>query len=86
MIDWVTESRRRKWRFAGKLARVVDGRWSAEIISWDPDHGIGRRVGRPLLRWADDIETVAGGKWVEAAQDDKLWAHLEEGYVQRLTI
>ena len=86
MIDWVTESRRRKWRFAGKLARVVDGRWSAEIISWDPDHGIGRRVGRPLLRWADDIETVAGGKWVEAAQDEKLWAHLEEGYVQRLTI
>ena len=73
---WTNEYRLRKWRFAGRLARQLDGRWSSKIISWMPS-GARRARGRPKTRWATDFEVVAGGGWLEAAKDNVLWTHAE---------
>ena len=73
--------RRKKWRFAGKTARQTDGRWSKEILDFILSSGIGRCVGRPLTRWADELVKYAGGNWFEAAADEHFWAVLEEGFL-----
>ena len=72
-VDWVVESRRRKWRFAGKTATRNDGRWSTSLLHWVPEHGRGRDVGHPCKRWRDDIEELVGGEWAQVAQDLELW-------------
>ena len=78
--DWVKAYRRRKYRFAGKVARQTDGRWSQVIVHWTPNGGIGRDRGRPHTRWSDDLTKFAGD-WAQAALDAPLWASSEEGYV-----
>ena len=83
--SWVRTYRQTKWRFAGATARQTDGRWSKAILGWKPDSGLGRDRGRPVTRWSDDIEALAGGSWAEAAQDHKLWALLERGFVDRIS-
>ena len=83
MQDWVVESRRRKWRFAGKLARQTDKRWSALLIHWKPTCGTGRHPGRPKIRWSDALETFTGGLWQQSANDEDLWICLEEGFCTR---
>ena len=80
MKDWIAEARRRKWRFAGQLARRTDNRWSSVLISWIPSWGPGRSKGRPRTRWSDQIEKYAGGNWQEIALNDSHWAVLEEGF------
>ena len=79
--DWVTMHRRRKFRFAGRTARVSDERWTQKLLHWKPAHGIGRAVGHPVKRWADDIEKYCGGNWAELAGDENLWSAVEDGYV-----
>ena len=41
-------------------------------------------VGRPLRRWAHEIEACAGGAWTVAAKDQALWSALEDGFVKAL--
>ena len=81
--NWALAYRRRKWRFAGRLARQNDDRWSAKLLEWQPCHGLGRSRGHPRTRWADQIEALAGGNWKETANDKSHWDALEEGFVQR---
>ena len=38
-----------------------DSRWSKRIVEWRP-RTTKRSVGRPQLRWRDDIRKIAGGK------------------------
>ena len=78
---WVQRSRRIKWRFAGHLARQTDGRWSTKLLEQRPSTGHGRCQGRPRTRWADQIEALAGGNWIQIASDTTQWASLEEGFV-----
>ena len=51
--------KRRKWRWAGKLARCDDADWMLMAIRWDPildpDYNARRKTGRPKTRWTDDI-------------------------------
>ena len=61
MHDWVDTNRRRKWRFAGSLARQTDGRWSQLVLDWKPNQGHGRCRGHPHTRWSDALEKFAGG-------------------------
>ena len=75
--DWVMMQRRRKWRFAGKLARQNDGRFARQVLEYTPHLGYGRGAGRPRLRWADEIENFAGGSWLKIAEDEELWAAAE---------
>jgi len=81
MQDWVETHRRRKWQFAGKLARHTDNRWSQLIVSWRPNLGVGRSQGHPATRWTDPFEQFVGGNWLEAAADESEWDFLEEGFV-----
>ena len=81
MQEWVDTHRRRKWQFAGRLARTTDKRWSRLILDWSPYYGMGRSRGHPATRWTDQLEKFAGGEWMDIAADEELWASLEQGFV-----
>ena len=83
-IDWVQLQRRRQWLFAGKVASADDRRWSTPLLKWRPWFRVlpGRSVGRPRKRWDDNIQHLAGGDWVQVAQDHNLWQALSQGYVE----
>ena len=57
--DWITMQRRRKWRWAQKLALTDHFDWTTAALRWDPslDSQLKsrRRPGRPRTRWTDDI-------------------------------
>ena len=76
--DWVTGSRRRKWRLAGKTANCSDNRWSKRLFHWRPLLTRGRNVGRPCTRWRDQLVQTAGGDFDTVAKDKQLWTLLEE--------
>ena len=85
--DWSCAQRRRYWRWAGHVARRQDGRWSALLLTWLPCHGQ-RNLGRPLKRWADDLDSffkrLAGlppGSWIDYAADRGSWTRLEDDFV-----
>ena len=58
--DWITLQRRRKWRWARKVAMTEENNWMVLALQWDPtlDNQLssGRRQGRPKTRWLDDIK------------------------------
>jgi hypothetical protein len=60
MEDWVTLRKRRKWRWAHKIATTIHETWGPLVLKWDPSPHLGvfrnRNTGRPKLRWADDIK------------------------------
>ena len=78
--DWVEMQRRRKWQFAGKLARSTDSRWSHLLLEWKPNLGHGRSAGHPATRWSDQLEIFAGGGWMAIASDPEHWDYLENGF------
>ena len=87
VIDWVEEQRRRKWRWAGHVARRDDGRWSNAVINWKPECGV-RRVGGQHMRWANVIDKflevaadLSKGEWQFFAQDRDGWKQLEEDFI-----
>ena len=85
VVDWVEEQRRRKWRWAGHVARREDGRWSRSILDWEPVGGR-RSWGRPVLRWEDPLSKFAKSKdvnWHRAAQDRGQWGIWEDEFVAK---
>ena len=80
MENWASLARRRKWQFAGALARQIDGRWSQKLAEWWPAQGQ-RSQGRPKTRWADSIEKFAGGYWMSIARDEAQWKAYVEAYI-----
>ena len=56
LVDWVAEQRRRKWRWAGHVARRTDGRWARQVLHWIP-HGGERRRAFPLRCWSPPSQT-----------------------------
>ena len=81
--DWVELQRRRKWEFAGKVARLPRERWCLRLLGWRPWFRCHprRRVGRPLKRWSDDLVAFAGGDWQNTARDEGMWKILNYGFV-----
>jgi Reverse transcriptase (RNA-dependent DNA polymerase) len=73
-----------KWQWTGHIARQKDGRWTLRIIQWRPRE-TKRSVGRPPLRWIDDIKQIAGKHWHQTAQDRSKWKELGKAYVQEWT-
>jgi hypothetical protein len=77
---WSHLFRRRKWDFAGKVARRTDFRWSQRLILWRPLHAKGRDQGHPKTRWEDELVKFAGGDWMHVAQNVEHWNSLKEGF------
>jgi len=57
--DWVSEQRRKKWRFAAKVVTDSVSKWNIKALMWEPEHdaryNAKRRQGRPVMRWTDDL-------------------------------
>ena len=84
VADWVVEQRRRKWGWAGHVARRRDGRWTSRMLHWLP-HGGERSRGRPATRWEDELEVffkTRGMRWEDCAQDRGAWGQLEQIFVE----
>ena len=84
VADWVEEQKRRKWRWAGHVARRKDSRWTVRLMDWEPWAGA-RSVGRPEARWEDSLrrfESQIGTKWRDLAQDRGSWDRWEQQYVR----
>ena len=85
--DWVAGQRRRKWRWAGHVARRTDHRWSNKVLHCIELQGR-RHAGHPKTRWRDSIETfvsmhatVSGREWLDLAQDNNKWKSFEDKFV-----
>lgn len=70
-----------KWKWAGHVARLTDGRWTIKTTLWEGPQGK-RRRGRPLTRWEDEIKRIAGPNWSQIAKDREKWSSLEEAFTQ----
>ena len=85
--SWVTAQRRRKWKWAGRTARMGDRRWTKLALYWSP---IGsRRVGRPLKTWETDLieffkKRPEAGSWYKYAASRSNWDALEDEYAAYL--
>ena len=88
--DCVEEVHRRKFRWAGNVARRRDGRWTREVLTWSPA-GLRARK-RPLMRWTDSLQKFAATLygldadgsnegWMALAEDEATWRNLEDDYV-----
>ena len=79
LIDWVSEQKKRKWKWAGHCARRNDNRWTKRLL--DFQISAPRARGRPRLRWDDDIvrflqfEGMIGNNesWIDVAQSREFW-------------
>lgn len=66
------EARRLKWKWAGHVARMNNSRWAKKITEWTPLNKK-RSVGRPRIRWCDELVKGAGVNWSTKAKDRDLW-------------
>ena len=57
--EWIALQRRRKWRWALKIATDTKGKWTLKAMMWNPTKDkrldARRKPGRPNTRWIDDI-------------------------------
>ncbi|CAG9837260.1 unnamed protein product [Diabrotica balteata] len=84
VTDIIEKIARLKWRWAGHIARMTDGRWTKRLLEWRPRENK-RNVGRPPTRWTDDLRRI-NKNWIRAAQDRRGWKHEEGAYVQQWTL
>ena len=88
--DWVEEAHKRKFRWAGHVARCHDGRWTREVLTWSVAGS--RMRGRPHARWTDSInkffdnlfgldKTSDNLFWLGLAEDRDSWHAAESDYV-----
>lgn len=90
--DWAEEIHRRKFKWAGEVARRQDGRWSHEVLAWNAQGTRPRK--RPHKRWSDSISyfvqqclggstrlSRANGEWIALARDKVAWQALTNDYV-----
>jgi hypothetical protein len=88
--DWITMQRRRKWRWARKVATTQRCDWMAMAIRWDPTCNprlhARRRQGRPKTRWTTDIVAYLSSYATTADEDNsptmtvdnQLWLQLAQ--------
>ena len=84
---WHVVQRRRKWKWAGRVLNMDCSRWASKVLAWTPQDGR-RKIGRPCLRWLDDITGFlrANGAdfdevaWMSLAANLDEWAALEDSF------
>ena len=54
MEDWVTLQKRRKWRWAHKIATTIHETWGLLVLKWDPSLHLGVFRNRNFVRTARD--------------------------------
>lgn len=79
--DVLNHALKLKWKWAGHVARLQDGRWSKRVTIWSGPPGK-RYRGRPLTRWQDEISKIAGVTWIRKAQNREHWKSLEEAFTR----
>ncbi|CAH2218392.1 jg23593, partial [Pararge aegeria aegeria] len=72
VIDIAQRIAKMKWQWAGHIACRTDGRWGSKGLEWQPRTGKSS-VGRPPMRWADDIKSVSGNRRTQASQNRGIW-------------
>lgn len=78
--DIVKEILKRKWKWAGHIARSQDGRWTKEIMNWYP-WGKRRKVGAPKLKWDGEMRKICGGvTWQRVALQRQEWKRMSKVY------
>ena len=86
---WSKGQSGRKWDWAGKVARQLDGRWSHEILKWHPDDTKVR--GRPVTRWSDTInkflsshtgEPYSNSDWMRVAATPGTWSSVRAAFIE----
>ena len=84
--NWDVGYKRRKWRWAQKIATTESDTWAYAGAMWEPElnHKTCRQIGRPKLRWSDDITELLRSNghtkhWVHAAAE--TWDYLEDEFV-----
>ena len=80
ITDILDHIRRKKWRWAGHVARMTDSRWTEVVTFWTP-YGQRRRRGRQRIRWRDDLDRYLS-LWHRTAWDRGVWRSEEEAYVR----
>jgi hypothetical protein len=70
-----------KWQWAGH-SRRTDNRWGKRVLGWRPRLGK-RSIGRPQVRWSEDLRRVAGRSWMRVAEDRIRWGEIGEARVQQ---
>ena len=72
IIDVIEYILKRKWKWAGHIARLKDNGWTKRCTEWQPRRGK-RLRGRPSRRWQDDITEKEGTTWIRKATDRRRW-------------
>ena len=72
---------------ASRAANADADRWTRRILSWKPWFRMTPRrcVGRPLMRWDDDLVALAGDSWPDAARNKMIWDAAASAYVNPTT-
>ena len=91
--DWLTTQRRRKFKWALKVATCNSDRWASRATTWQPNlqrkaaATAARSAGRPRTRWDDDLNSFSRRvlkceDWRIAASNKQLWQANENSYIQ----
>ena len=93
--DWLSQQRRRKWRWAARIANHDSTRWTRRVLNWLPEYDEvrkkvrTRRQGHPRKRWEDDLTSFlakahpAPSHWTYMAATS-TWDELEDEYIHSL--
>ena len=94
MRDWSAELSKRKWRWAGEIAKLDESRWPRKLVEWSPNQvqqqtwsPVKRKVGRPRTRWEDPLNAYSKTKgyrdWLHFAQSaPEHWNSCEDEYLE----
>ena len=66
---------------AGHIARLPVNRWCRNVTFWVPC-GHSTRIGRPALRWRDEIIRRVGVPWCRVPQNHQIWSKVGEAYAR----
>jgi len=92
--DWIAVSRRRKYRWAARVASLDESRWAKKAAHWAPHEQRStykttfRRRGRPAARWSDDLNMFCRNmilkeqNWQHVACDEPMWMANEAVFVR----
>ncbi|CAH1234661.1 unnamed protein product, partial [Diabrotica balteata] len=75
--DIILRINKQKWRWAGHVARMEDGRLTKRLLEWRPRADKRSRC-RPPTRWTDELRKIETN-WIAAAKDRENWRRLVGG-------
>lgn len=82
IMDCRYKCKKLKFNYAGHVARGEGGdRWERKVLEWTP-RGQKRKVGRPKIRWEDEIIRHSGIAWKRTVSNRDRWKRVGEAYAQ----